>query len=88
VTDTNQAIQGLLDSESLGSVVTVVTGPRLGEKAVVDSDGMIVAGSIPDGIRSDVPRTPSLSWDTSNTAPWNMANTRCSSRPSHLHRTC
>jgi xanthine dehydrogenase accessory factor len=54
VTDTNQAIQGLLDSESLGSVVTVVTGPRLGEKAVVDSDGMIVAGSIPDGIRSDV----------------------------------
>lgn len=50
----NEAIQKLLDAEEFGSVVTVVEGPSIGEKAVVDSSGSVVAGSLPEDISSDV----------------------------------
>lgn len=54
MTDLNRAIAALLDAEVFGSVVTLVDGPSVGDKAVVDSDGEVVAGSIPAGISSDV----------------------------------
>lgn len=54
MTELNQAIQKLLDAEVFGSVVTVVDGPAVGEKAVVDSSGNILAGTVPDSIASDV----------------------------------
>jgi len=47
-------MEGLLDAEAFGSVVTLVDGPNVGDKAVIDSDGDVVAGSIPDEISSDV----------------------------------
>lgn len=54
MTAVNEAIQGILDAEQFGSVVTVVEGPSVGEKAVVDGSGEIIAGTLPDEIRSDV----------------------------------
>jgi xanthine dehydrogenase accessory factor len=54
VTDVNTAIHDLLDAEQFGSVVTVVDGPAIGEKAVIDAEGDVVAGSIPDDIAQDV----------------------------------
>ncbi|HEX6287152.1 MAG TPA: XdhC family protein [Acidimicrobiia bacterium] len=54
MTDLNQAIEELLDAELFGSVVTVVDGPSVGEKAVVDSNGKVIAGSVPAAISSDV----------------------------------
>lgn len=50
----NEAIQEILDAERFGSVVTVVDGPSMGDKSVVDDSGAIVAGKLPDEIRSDV----------------------------------
>lgn len=50
----NEAIQGLLDAEQFGSVVTLVDGPAVGGKAVIDGSGSIIAGSLPDEIASDV----------------------------------
>jgi xanthine dehydrogenase accessory factor len=43
-----------LDAEAFGSVVTVVEGPNVGDKAVIDSDGAVIAGFIPQEIASDV----------------------------------
>lgn len=54
MTDINQAIERLLDAELFGSVVTFVDGPDVGQKAVVDSDGRVIAGSIPEDVSSDV----------------------------------
>jgi xanthine dehydrogenase accessory factor len=54
VTDVNSAIQGLLDGEEFGSVITFVDGPAIGGKAVIDSNGHLIAGSIPEEIGSDV----------------------------------
>ena len=54
MTDTNEAISGILDAEQFGSVVTVVDGPSVGEKAVIDGSGNVISGSLPDEIRSDV----------------------------------
>ena len=48
------AIQDILESEQFGSVITVVDGPDVGAKAVLDSDGNIVAGSVPDEIADAV----------------------------------
>lgn len=53
VRELNQAIQELLDDESFGSVATVVEGPATGHKAVIDSSGTVLAGSLPDEIVSD-----------------------------------
>lgn len=49
-----QTIQSILDAEEFGSVTTVVEGPEIGSKAVVDSSGAVVAGSLPDEIVGDV----------------------------------
>jgi xanthine dehydrogenase accessory factor len=54
VTEPNAAIQRILDAEQFGSVATVVDGPEVGAKAVIDGSGAIVAGSIPDVISDDV----------------------------------
>jgi len=54
VTEPNTAIQGILDAEQFGSVATVVDGPEVGAKAVIDGSGTIVAGSLPDAISDDV----------------------------------
>jgi xanthine dehydrogenase accessory factor len=54
VTDLNEAIHEILDAERFGSVVTLVEGPSTGDKAVVDDSGSVVAGTIPDDIKSDV----------------------------------
>ena len=54
MTDLNKAIEDLLDAELFGSVVTVVDGPSVGEKAVVDSNGEVIAGSVPESISSDL----------------------------------
>lgn len=50
----NEAIQALLDAESFGSVVTLVEGAAVGGKAVIDSTGNVVAGSLPEEIVADV----------------------------------
>ena len=54
MTEPNTAIQGILDAEQFGSVATVVDGPEVGAKAVIDGSGTIVAGSLPDAISDDV----------------------------------
>ncbi len=54
MTAVNDAIKQLLDAEEFGSVATIVGGPSIGEKAVMDSSGQIIAGSLPDGIVTDV----------------------------------
>ncbi|HJQ75852.1 MAG TPA: XdhC family protein [Acidimicrobiia bacterium] len=51
---TNEAIQTLLDNESFGAVLTLVAGPAVGGKAVVDDDGTVLAGEVPEEIASDV----------------------------------
>lgn len=47
-------IQGILDSEEYGAVVTFVDGPDTGAKAVIDSSGNVVAGELPEEIASHV----------------------------------
>lgn len=47
-------MQRILDAEEFGSVATVVEGSSIGSKAVVDSAGTVVAGSLPEDIVSDV----------------------------------
>ncbi len=54
VTGLNEAIQAILDAEQFGSVVTIVEGPSVGDKAVIDDSGTIVAGALPEEIRADV----------------------------------
>lgn len=54
VTTANAAIEALLDEEEFGSVITVVAGPDIGSKMVIDSDGVVLAGSLPDTIAEDV----------------------------------
>lgn len=48
------AIRRLVVEERLGAAVTVVDGPDLGAKAVIDFDAGYVAGGLPDDISSDV----------------------------------
>jgi len=47
-------IQGILDREEYGAIVTFVDGPDTGAKAVVDSSGNVVAGELPEEIASHV----------------------------------
>jgi xanthine dehydrogenase accessory factor len=54
VNEANEAIQGILDAEQFGSVATVVDGPSVGLKAVIDGSGTVVAGSLPEEIADDV----------------------------------
>lgn len=52
--ETDQAVKEILEAEVFGSVVTLVEGPAVGGKAVVDAAGEVVAGTLPDDIVSDV----------------------------------
>lgn len=54
MTEVNAAIQAILDAEQFGSVATIVDGPSVGEKAVIDGAGTIVAGSLPEEIGADI----------------------------------
>ena len=49
-----EVIQGILDREEYGAIVTFVDGPHIGAKAVVDSSGKVVAGELPGEIASHV----------------------------------
>ncbi len=51
---TLEATRSLIVEERFGAVVTVVGGPDLGSKAVIDRDRGIVAGSLPDRCVEDV----------------------------------
>ncbi len=54
MTEINEAIQSILDNEVFGAVVTFVEGPAVGTKAVIDSAGGVVAGSLPDEVADDI----------------------------------
>lgn len=54
VIDPDRAIQDLLDAEAFGSVATVVAGPSVGTKAVIDFDGSILAGTLPANASDDM----------------------------------
>ena len=49
-----EAVKGLIEDERLGAVLTVVAGSALGAKAVVDFDGGVVSGSLPEDIADAV----------------------------------
>lgn len=51
---TLDAIQGILDREEYGSVVTFVAGPATGFKVVLDSTGTVVSGELPATIADDI----------------------------------
>ncbi len=54
MTDALTATQEILDSESFGSVITFVDGPRTGDKTVLNESGDVVAGdAVHDDIISD-----------------------------------
>jgi xanthine dehydrogenase accessory factor len=46
------ATRNLIEKDAFGVVVTVIAGPDAGAKAVLDSDGAVVAGSLPDRIET------------------------------------
>ncbi|MET0831761.1 MAG: XdhC/CoxI family protein [Acidimicrobiia bacterium] len=48
------ALGALIADERLGAVATVVDGPGVGAKAVLDDQGRVLAGSLPDGLVGDV----------------------------------
>lgn len=48
------AVRALLDDERLGAVATVIAGPDLGAKAVIDQGTGYVAGALPTDIAADV----------------------------------
>jgi xanthine dehydrogenase accessory factor len=48
------AIGALITNEALGAVATVVDGPDLGSKVVLDGSGRQLTGSLPDGLLGDV----------------------------------
>jgi len=54
VSDVLDAIQQILDAEKFGSVVTFAEGPATGTKAVLDQDGSLVAGALPEDLVKDV----------------------------------
>jgi len=51
---TIDAVRDLIKRERLGAVVTVVAGPDLGTKAVIDIDEGVVAGELPTDVADDV----------------------------------
>ncbi|VAV94605.1 hypothetical protein MNBD_ACTINO02-525, partial [hydrothermal vent metagenome] len=44
------AVERLMEQERLGCAITVVNGPDIGQKAVVDIEEGVVAGALPDNI--------------------------------------
>lgn len=51
---TLEAIQGILDREEYGSVITFVDGPRLGAKVVLGSEAQVMTGELPPDIADDL----------------------------------
>lgn len=49
-----EAITGLVADERLGAVATIVSGPGLGGKAVLDFENGYIAGELPDDLADDV----------------------------------
>jgi xanthine dehydrogenase accessory factor len=49
-----ETVQGILDREEYGSVLTFVDGPATGAKSVLDHSGQVVAGSIPPEIAPEL----------------------------------
>ncbi len=54
MTEVLAAIEELIAAERLGATVTVVDGPDLGQKAVIDNGRGFIAGSLPDDIADSV----------------------------------
>lgn len=54
VSEALSAVHRLLADERLGATATVVEGPDIGAKAVLDAEAGLVAGRIPDEIAADV----------------------------------
>jgi xanthine dehydrogenase accessory factor len=54
VSDVFAALRRLVDDERLGAVTTVVSGPDVGTKAVIDDGRGYVAGAFPSEIADDV----------------------------------
>jgi xanthine dehydrogenase accessory factor len=54
VSATLAAIGELVESERLAATATVVTGPDIGAKAVIDAERGVVAGALPTDVASDV----------------------------------
>jgi xanthine dehydrogenase accessory factor len=54
VVNTLEAVQGILDREEYGSLITFVDGPSLGSKVVLDSEGRVVSGDFPAEIAESV----------------------------------
>ncbi len=50
VNDVADALGALIAAERLGAVATVVGGPGVGAKAVLDDEGRVLTGSLPDGL--------------------------------------
>lgn len=48
------AVKNLMEEERLGAVLTVVAGPGIGAKAVVDFDGGIIWGELPAEVSAEV----------------------------------
>jgi xanthine dehydrogenase accessory factor len=46
------ATRNLIEKDAFGVVVTVIAGPDAGAKAVLDSDGSVIAGSLPDRVEA------------------------------------
>ena len=49
-----EAVRDLVKRQRLGAVITVVAGPDLGTKAVIDVDEGLVAGELPADVVDDV----------------------------------
>ncbi|NNC93308.1 MAG: XdhC family protein [Acidimicrobiia bacterium] len=49
-----EAVQRLVTEERLGALVTMVEGPDVGAKAVIDYESGLVAGELPAGIADEV----------------------------------
>lgn len=45
-----EQVRRILEAEDFGSVVTLVGGPNTGSKAVIDSSGRLVAGTLPAAV--------------------------------------
>lgn len=48
------AIEKILDDERFGSLVTIMSGPDIGTKAVIDSEGKIIAGGLHPDITGEI----------------------------------
>ena len=55
VNDVAAALGELIAAERLGAVATVVDGPGVGVKALLDEKGRVLAGELPEALADDVP---------------------------------